>query len=57
MSFRFGLIGMRTTRRGRGVSHFGRKFVRGPNGGGAAIGGWRALIMGEFGFCFGEDRV
>ena len=24
MSFRFGLTGMRTTRRGRGVSHFGR---------------------------------
>ena len=50
MPFRFGLTSMRTTRRGWGVSHFGRKFVRGPDGGGAAIGGWRAWVMGEFGF-------
>lgn len=53
MPFGFGLTGMRTTRKGRGVSlspHFGRKLVRGPNRGGAVAEGWRAWVMGEFGF-------
>ena len=50
MPFRFGLTSMRTTRRGRGVSHFGQKFVGGPDEGGATTGGWRAWVMGEFGF-------
>ena len=53
MPFGFGLTGMRTTRKGRGVSlspHFGQKLVRGPNRRGAVAEGWRAWVMGEFGF-------